>query len=229
MNINKWQLYKCRYLTLLLACIMTNCSHCNYEEKEANNSATRHDDFVVDTLVICDTHFLATHYKNSLLYLTAMNRDTVFRTKDIFFKTRLTDFNFDGCQDIRAEIFSREAGECQLFLFDQAGKTFRELSNVHPNAEPIANTNYYYSYERIGCGGGKWRSELFVVEGFKSIKVGRMNSDNCENTGLVSIFRLDVNENEILYEEKTDAFTSEDGKREFIQKYWKKTYSSFRL
>jgi hypothetical protein len=199
------------------------------EREKVEASKKNESDIKVDTLMICDAFFLVTFKNNIISSIATLSNDTVFRGRDYFSEIKFIDFNFDGCQDLKAEVVSREAGECELWLFDRNVNSYRELSNVYPNPEAIKGTNYYYSYERIGCGGKKWQSSLCRLENFESKQIGIMYGDGCEDVDSIFVNRLDENGDEKLFFEKhTHIFRSGNDKSDFIKNYWVSNCSAFK-
>ncbi len=83
---------------------------------------------------------------------------------------KLTDFNGDGYKDIVVELRGVDSGQQDLIIYDPKSKKFKLAGNCS-NAEKIAKTRYYYSYEDC-CMGRDWSSNLFYISDSKIINTG---------------------------------------------------------
>jgi len=83
---------------------------------------------------------------------------------------RFTHFNGDGYKDIVVELSGADSGHQDLIVYDPKSKRFKLAGNCS-NAEKIAKTRYYYSYEDC-CMGRDWSSNLFYISDSKIINIG---------------------------------------------------------
>jgi hypothetical protein len=212
------------YRLAVIAISLFGSFGCNqHSPRESDGSISK--DHTRDSLEVCGAVFFKILRNDTLQFLINPGSDTLFQRKEYFSNVEFTDFNLDGCPDIKADIFSREAGACEIFLFDQNNKSYKQLDDVHANPVVIKDSGYYYSYERIGCGGDKWQSFLCGIYEFKSVVIAEMKVESCDLPTSVTVEGLNKVSSRVFLE-TLDSVTwqSEDDKRSFINDYWMKNY-----
>jgi hypothetical protein len=148
------------------------------------------------------------------------------------------DFNHDGNPDIKL-LYMGQNWWYELYLYDPKTKTFREVEGFirFPDSLPLkANPKYYYSYHRSGCADMNWVSDLFRIDGFKTIQIGHLEGQGCdfkvkENPQTVKIYKVlhnDYNKIKLLktlpYLKYVKRFNN---KWAFDEKYWNRNYKKF--
>ena len=153
-------------------------------------------------------------------YITTENNDTIFKDSELETNPRFEDFDKDGITDI---LFKSNIEDCySLIQFNQQTSKFIKVENfnLYPEPTSIKNSKYYYSYHSSGCADYCWESDLFLIENFRTIKIGT-----------ISKFDEDLNINKIN-NSKPFLFKKvkkyEGNKFEFIKRYWEKNYLKFK-
>ena len=173
---------------------------------------------------------------------------TIFRNSEII-KTdtldagglsnlQFPDFDNDGNKDIILTYLGNNF-TYYLYLFDKTNNEFKFVNGFDrfPEAKQLkTNPKYYYSYHRAGCADMNWVSDLFYIDNFKSIHIGRIYGQGCdfedkENPQVIEIFKITDNkkENGKLIEKLPYLKNIPDfgNKWDYIEKYWNANYGKF--
>ena len=120
----------------------------------------------------------------------------------------LIDWNQDGYTDIRVsasamyqEVTGQEEYVYSLLVYDKENASYVFISDYTDVAGSYtadynltANNDYYYSYQVNGCDGNLASSNLFIMEGFEIIELGKITicSGNCCNgaQGIVEAYQI---------------------------------------
>ena len=102
------------------------------------------------------------------------------------------DLNKDNNSDILVSYIGNNPTN-DLYLFDPTNNIFRNLEGFikYPDAVQLkAYPKFYYSYHRAGCADLDWVSDLFKIENFKTIQIGRIYGMSCEdNPQVIEIYK----------------------------------------
>ncbi|MFL5742926.1 MAG: hypothetical protein ACJ75B_22090 [Flavisolibacter sp.] len=190
-----------------------------------------------DTLVLNHQRLVRTLRDNKLQSLVMLSGDTILRDAGYYSEVEFIDINADGYKDIRAFVVSNTPNQCENYLFDKKKKTFRFLKNCDLDIRLIKGTNYYYSYNRIGCAGMNWESYLSRIENFKLVPAGCIYGQGCNfdvknNPQTIEIYKI-INpdeETKILLKKLPymKHIPKPEDKRNFIEAYWRKNWQTFK-
>lgn len=151
---------------------------------------------------------------------------------------KFPDFNNDGNTDILME-YRDNNSTYVLYLYNPATKKFVEIENYSRFPDAIRlkkNPTYYYSYHRAGCADMNWVSELFRIQNFRVISLGRIEGKGCdfeveEKPQLIYIYKVinKIGGRDSLIEQLPylKYIPNFEGKWDFIEKYWNRNYSNF--
>lgn len=145
------------------------------------------------------------------------------------------DLNKDNNSDILVSYIGNNPTN-DLYLFDPTNNIFRNLEGFikYPDAVQLkAYPKFYYSYHRAGCADLDWVSDLFKIENFKTIQIGRIYGMSCEdNPQVIEIYKIiDNKEGREKLVEKLPYFKhipQFEDKWKFIEKYWEKNFEKFK-
>lgn len=148
----------------------------------------------------------------------------------------LQDFDIDGTPDIWFN-YGQQMGDHILFLFNGKKNQYEKDEGFSRFREPIklkSNPKYYYSYCRAGCADMNWTSRLFTFRNHKSIEIGYIYGNGCEDDidfPSIKIYETQNNSEEtrkLLKEYAYKTITEKYGdKWSFIEEYWNENYQKF--
>ncbi|NTS44041.1 hypothetical protein HRG84_24390 [Flavisolibacter sp. BT320] len=149
---------------------------------------------------------------------------------DSYVKFEFKDFNRDGYKDLFLEWGGNLPERYSLYLFVPVYASFKEVKHFSdfPAATPIKGTGYYYSYYRNGCADNAWGSDLFQIQNYKAIKIGRIKGEGCGIENGIYIHRVKAGKTtltETLPLQTINAY--KERKFGFIHQYWTKKYRQF--
>lgn len=167
------------------------------------------------------------------LFLLNEKGDTVYQDSIYSPIQKFVDFNSDGFKDILIEYMTNVPGIMDLLIYDKSERKYKKVVGFQnfPAPQQIADSKYYYSYHRSGCADMNWDSDLFYIENYKTVKIGNISGNQCNDTGIndgiyinkingknrMEIDRLPI---KILKQYK-------EHKWGFIKKYWEENYKRF--
>mgnify|MGYP007011822722 CR=1 FL=1 len=206
------------------------------DELDPSDSIVKEYPLIRDTLIIGKQKFIVFQSdprSDSVVNLTITNslNEIIYvhdyRASNGF---EFEDFDGDGFLDIRLYQITNIGGISELIMFDKAKSKFRTIENFDnfPQPEKIENTAYWYSYHRSGCSGANWGSELFKIENFNAIQLGRIDGYGCEDSqrpGMVIYKNNKSTEIELAYIKKEDTYYPYE--RDIIKEYWNENYKLF--
>lgn len=206
------------------------------DELEPSDSITKEYSLLRDTLIIGKQKFFVFQSdprSDSVINLTITNSlNKMIYTHDYYASDGFAfeDFDGDGVLDIRLYQITNVGGISELIMFDKAKNTFRAIENFDnfPQPKKIENTDYWYSYHRSGCADANWGSELFRIEKFKAIELGKIDGYGCEDSkrpGMVIYKNNKSSEVEVAYIKKEAGY--DPNKWDFIDEYWNQNYELF--
>jgi hypothetical protein len=168
--------------------------------------------------------------------LLSVEGDTIVQSREYYFKALVTDIDEDGFNDIRVLVNSNTPNQCENYLFDKTGNTFKLVENCDLDIRKIKGTTFYYSYNRAGCNDMNWESYLSKIENYRLVDYGFINGRGCnfeieENPQVIEIYKVNVSDSEPAKILKTLPYhhfiKKNDDKWDFVENYWKKNYKIF--
>jgi hypothetical protein len=237
---------------LLLAACQTNINHDISPLPPGSLSITSIqmcdsiEGFSLDTIFASgkqDLHIQAKPINNNLVCLTATTgalpalQDTISGLG--LANPEFPDFNMDGNPDILLT-YTGNNNVYFLYLYDTKTNKYISVDGFlnYPNAIQLkSNPQYYYSYQREGCGDLNWVSDLFEIENFRTNKIGHIYGKGCdfnvlENPQVIGIYKnTGSNEQTETLIEKLPYpkfIRKNEDKRAFLEKYWNNNYRKFK-
>lgn len=209
-------------------------SSCNKQEKESVKTKETPKQIILssDSAEISGEKFRAFYTSDDIFYVLNQKNDTLFSGNDFCQNFDFDDFNEDGYKDIRFH-YSGNIPTEDLLLFEPSKKSFRKVENFnkYPEAVKIGETKFYYSYHRSGCADMNWDSDLFYIQDFKAVKIGKISSYDCGNRDArdgIYIYKIQ-GEKETLFEtlpiETLAKYKNQ--KWDFFPEYWTKNFAEF--
>ena len=169
---------------------MTACNSKSADKTIENISAdsstiqiNQHQDSVdiqIDTIKINDQKFIQTLKDSNFNCLLSLEGDTIVKSEDYYFKAEYLDIDKDGYKDIRVFAFSNTPNQCDNYLFDKTLKTFKLIENCDLDIQKIKGTDFFYSYNRVGCADMNWESHLSKIENCKLVDYGYIYGQGCD-------------------------------------------------
>lgn len=156
-------------------------------------------------------------------------RDTLVRHQGDYFVTMtVKDFNNDGYADILLNRNEIRSNVFDLLLYDPVLRTFKEVRDFDrvPGPTPIPKTKLYFSYYAIGCADADWICELFYIDHFRTVIIGRMEGNGCETNRSRSIRIFKATGTEITTFPMTTV-KRYGNKWSFIKQYWLHMHKRF--
>ncbi len=234
------KLYYLAIATFLFIC-------CAQTEKDNNTISQYHDStniaqiptnakLLVDTLTINENSYFVFQNipgSDTTVFFTIINseKDTLLQldhsaTNGFEFE----DIDEDGTLDIRLDNLSNVGGISELIMFDSINGKFREVENFDQFPQPIKikNSACWYSYHRSGCADSNWGSELFRINDFVAIEIGKIEGVGCEGEEIngIFIYKIGRNTKTIIHFEPREPGYYED-KYDYITNYWTSNHKSF--
>jgi len=159
-------------------------------------------------------------------------KDTVVRHQgDYFLTMTFKDFDKDGYSDILIERNENTPNVCDLLLYDPILKSFKEVKDFEdfPNPMPIPKTKLYYSYYASGCADNDWASELFYIDHFKAVILGKVHGSACEAdlSRSIHIYKATGTKFTLLKALPISTVGKYGDKWDFIKHYWFQMYKRF--
>jgi hypothetical protein len=235
-------------LYILFYIILTACNSKSADKHFENITADsstiqtnqRQDSVVIqiDTLTINDQKFIQTLKDSNFSCLLSLNGDTIVKSEGYYFEAVFLDIDKDGYKDIRVFVFSNMPNQCYNYLFDRRLKTFKLIEHCYLDIQKIKGTDFFYSYNRVGCADMNWVSHLSKIENYKLINYGYMYGQGCDfevekYPQVIEIYKVihsDADNDERIlveklpYQKHIKVF---DDKWEFIENYWKRNNKTF--
>ena len=199
-----------------------------------------------DTTLINNKKSFKIHTKeiNDNLALLIMSYDSKIILSDTLFSKGLAGIEFpDFNKDNNSDILIRYIGNIsitQIYLFDPTSNEFKKVEGFDKFPEAIqlsSNPSYYYSYHRAGCADMNWISDLFIINNFKTILLGHMFGQGCDNEiktnpQVIEIYKVKNNneQSKILFEKLPyqKYIPNFEDKLLFIKKYWNENAKIFK-
>mgnify|MGYP000876488451 CR=1 FL=1 len=185
--------------------------------------------FKIQTSEISSDQVALKIYRNTkLIQVDTLNAEGLSSLK-------FPDFDKDGYKDIMLTHIGNNF-TYDLYLFDKARNLFRLVKGFDrfPESQQLkTNSKYYFSYHRAGCADMNWVSDLFFINNFKTIHIGKIYGKGCDadiklEPQIIEIYKISYNteDNEKLiarlpYQKNIPDF---GGIWDFIKRYWEKNY-----
>ncbi|MCF8391502.1 MAG: hypothetical protein K9H12_12465 [Bacteroidales bacterium] len=185
-----------------------------------------------DTARIDGISYTAIFRTDDFFYILDSKENIVFKSKDYYRFFEFTDFNNDGKKDLMFSYLGNNPIK-DLILYDIKNRKFVPVKNFKAFPEPIRikGTKYYYSYHRSGCADMNWDSDLFYIENFIAIRLGKVSGRECDNSDEkngVYIYKLKGNKEELIEaKDINEIHKFKNDKWDFIIEYWTKNYMTF--
>ncbi|KUJ61002.1 hypothetical protein AR687_14845 [Flavobacteriaceae bacterium CRH] len=227
------------YIMLLIistACnLKSNSNSINKTQVDSSSNKNNINDkktiaIQIDTLQINGLKFIQTSKDDKFNSLVNTKGDTIIKAEDYYFQAEFLDINKDGYKDIRVYFFSSKPNLCTNYLFDKNRNTFRQIENCELDIQKLNGTEFYYSYNSVGCSDMDWESHLSKIKDNKLVNYGFINGKGCdfeikENPQVIEIYKITNSEKDEMklitslpYLKNIPKF---EDKWDFIQKYWK--------
>lgn len=142
---------------------------------------------------------------------------------------KINDFDNDGYKDVIIAHPSNRVLET-LLLYNPNLKKFTLINNFinYPNSIKIKSSEFYYSYQGVGCAQNDWISHLFLIKNYKIIDKGLIKGFGClknEKNGIY-IYRFTEKDTILVkYIKNENGFGRE--KLELIDNYWNNNLEKF--
>lgn len=234
-------------LNIILLIILTACNAKStdktIENKTTDNSINeikvqQQDtvDIHIDTLQINNRQYIQILKDNKFNCLLSLQGDTIVKSEDYYFEAKFLDIDEDGYKDIRVFAFSNTPNQCDNYLFDKELKTFILIDNCDLDIKKLKGTQFYYSYNRVGCADMNWESHLSKIEKYKLVNYGYINGQGCdfevkENPQVIEIYKVidpDKDEKKLIKSlPYSKHIPKNNDKWDFIEKYWKQNFKTF--
>jgi hypothetical protein len=165
-----------------------------------------------------------------------MQGDTIVKSEAYYFEAKFLDIDEDGYKDIRVFAFSNTPDQCDNYLFDKELKTFKLIENCDLDIKKLKGTQFFYSYNRVGCADMNWESHLSKIEKHKLVNYGYINGQGCDfevkdNPQVIEIYKVtdsDKDEKKLIKSlSYLKHISKNNDKWDFIEKYWKQNFKTF--
>jgi hypothetical protein len=226
------------FLLWLSTIVLFSCHSGEGQKKTANQDEPIISVRLSDTSWITNQnsiHAIIERINNDAISLSITNNGEAIMT-DILSGTSsvkpvITDFNTDGYTDILLPPY--------LYLYEKQKNSFVFVEGLKDYPEPVqltSNPSYYYSYEAAGCNQMNWKSDLFKIEAYKTVKIGHLYAKGCtdnvlENPQMIGVYNVSkVNDQSEELVEKLPYLKHISGdttRQEFLEKYWNSNYRKF--
>lgn len=133
----------------------------------------------MDTIILNKLKLVQTFKDKKFQTLITLSGDTIIKDAGYYFKLKFLDINGDGYKDIRAFVFGDTPNQCENYLYDKQSKKFKLVEDCDMDIQLIKGTQYYYSYNRSGCGDMNWESYLSKIKNYKLVSLGYMYGEGC--------------------------------------------------
>lgn len=150
----------------------------------------------IDTLLINGIQLLSYSKYGRIKQILDLNNDTIIKWEDYYINIEIKDFDNDNDEDLYVILNTNVPGAVDIYLFDETEKKFYQLKDFeyfHP--ESIDGTEYFTSYNRVGCASMEWESELFHLKNNKGYSLGYIYVNGCpsdeENNGVYTYWVKD--------------------------------------
>lgn len=207
-----------------------------YSCKQNSIKKEENKNIKIDTLQVNNNSLIRKLKDNRFNCLLTLKGDTIIKSQDCYSKIIFLDINKDSYKDIRVNAFRNTPNQCDNYFYDRKSKTFNLIENCYLDIKKIKGTEFYFSYNRLGCSDLNWESYLSKIEEFKLVNYGYMNGQGCdfkakENPQMITIYKvLDTNYENNKFIEKLPylkQISKNDDKFNFIEKYWKQNCKGF--
>jgi len=166
--------------------------------------------------------------------LVRNERDTLLKTSEVYFSLKFKDFDKDGFEDLFLDKGGNIPERYDLYFYSSAEKKFKQISGFDKFPDPtnIAGTKYFYSYHRNGCADQDWLSDLFYLDNFKIIRIGKIDGVGCgsdRTPTAIYIYKLNKEQKKLIKTLPISTITTfKEDKWGFIRDYWIKNYRQFK-
>lgn len=225
-------------LVIVSLIILTACSSKSIDNTQTNSLEIKDINQEFDTLKINDQQYFQIVEDNRFNCLLSIQGDTIVKSEGYYSEVKFLDIDKDGYKDIRVFIFSNTPNQCDNYLYDQELKTFKILENCNLDIEKLEGTQFYYSYNRVGCAEMNWESHLSKIESHKLVNYCYMNGQGCEveikeNPQVIKIYKIiDSIKNEMKLIKTLSymkCIPKSVNKWDFIKKFWTLNIKTFNL
>lgn len=178
-------------LFLILVVILTACKN-NLPIEDGENVMIMNDTFVdqgeIDEIIISNYVVGFKEYKDYYTEFFICKNGNLTDTLSSFLhegeltKKYLKDLNMDGIEDIVIQ-YSNNRTCNYIVLFYEDHYLVVDSCNNYPNLEPIliGNTNYYATYQNLGCASGIWETKLIAFDQNIVSVLCEARIDECDN------------------------------------------------
>jgi hypothetical protein len=209
--------------------LLTACQS-NPADNTAITAETLSTSVYFDTLEINNLKNIQVNKDGRFNCLLSARGDTIVKSNDYFFKAEFPDIDEDGSIDIRISVMSNTPNQCENYLFDKTGNTFRLVENCDLDIKKINGTAFYYSYNRAGCADMNWESHLSKIKNYQLVNYGYMNGQGCDadikkNPQVIEIYKVsnfDTRQRTMVKSiPYTNVIIENNDKWDFIENYWR--------
>lgn len=209
------------------------------QENSLINSKTQSKETIniqSDTLKINNQKLIQKLIDGKFNCLLSLQEDTIVKSQDYYSKVVFLDINEDGFKDIRVFAFSNMPNQCDNYFFDKKTKVFKLIENCYLDIQKLNGTDFFYSYNSVGCANKDWESYLCKVENYELVNYGYMLGQGCDddivnNPPNIEIYKiLDNIKNERKWLKSMPYFKAiapNKDKFNFIKIYWNRNYKTF--
>lgn len=170
--------------------------------------------------------FTAIFDKDVFLIKNEQN-DTIYINKNHVASYEIKDVDKDEYKDFIVRHISNYSSY-DIGFYDKNINDFQVIEDFDGEPQKISGTQYYYSYAKAGCADSNWYSDLFYIENYKIITVGKIVGIGCIGEEKNGIFIYSYNgEKENLKKFIPREAGYYNDKWEFIKKYWTENYMHF--
>ncbi len=192
-------------------------------------------DIKIDILKINNQQYIQTLKDRNFSCLLSIKGDTIVK-EDHYSEAKFLDINNDGYKDIRVFGFTNTPNQCVNYLYDKKTQTFKLIDNCYLDITKIEGTDFFYSYERGGCGDLNWESYLSKIENYRLVNYGYIHGQGCDfeiekYPQIIEIYKVsnsDTDEKKLFkqlpYQKHIKEFRD---KWTFIENYWTRSYKTF--
>ncbi|MFN5416064.1 MAG: hypothetical protein ACK5B9_03335 [Flavobacteriia bacterium] len=195
-------------------------------EKNRNNkvpSGNSDNDFISDTIFVNGQQLIQFKKEGRFYCLTKLNGDTIVKLQNHYFNLELVDLNQDNFTDLKVDIISNTANQCEYYIYNKKTKNFKHLINCDILLKKIPNKNYYFTYTAVGCAGSDFESFLSKIENDELIDIAFIKEIGCEFDTIkepksIELYKIDMQSKNKLKLLKVYNFYDFMG----IEQYWVK-------
>ena len=183
-----------------------------------------------DTFLLNGQQVIRSGPVNRFNGLTNLAGDSLIAKRDYYADYKFLDIDKDGYKDIRVYTFSNTPNQCDTYIFNKTDSTYKKIANADLDFMKLGATQYYYSYNRIGCGDNRWESHLMKIENWKEIDIGEMIVSGCgDGHDGVEVLKTRGDKRILIDSLPLPKFNNNgrNNKWAYLKNYWAKNYGKF--